>query len=165
MNATKEITILKRAEVKKASAAYNVNPGDVIHIVKGEKNSIHVVTLRNNGHNSCTCVGNAQYDRHCYHLKGCEHANNAHIEATKVTEEQEWIVYRLELAKRLASQYMTVQIVEEVVAQLIAPAKPKSPKVAQVIEQAVQAVVPAAKTTDVSDLGDLGGTKKYALLR
>jgi hypothetical protein len=164
--AVKEITVLKRAVCKKASVAYNVKPGDLVFLVKGETNNVHETILRNNGRNSCTCTGNAQFGRHCYHLKGAEAHNNARINDTKVaietprsTEDKDWSQYRRELAVKLAQQYMTTQVVEQLAEQLVAPAKTP---IAKLIEQAVQTTIPA---TDLSKRGDLAGTRKYSLLR
>jgi hypothetical protein len=167
--AAKEITLLKRAVCKKSSTSYAVAPGDIIFLVKGEKNSVHETILRNNGRHSCTCKGNAAFGRNCYHIKGCEASNNARIDAAKVTievietpeslEAKEWAQYRSELAVKLAQQYMTTQVVEQIAERLMAPVKTP---IAKIIEQAVQASVPAI---DLSKVGDLGGTRKYSLLR
>src|SRR4051812_34278885 len=107
--AAKAITILKRAECKKASTSYGVQVGDLIYLVKGDTGNVYVTTLRNDGHHSCTCKST----RKCYHIKGCEKANNARIEAAKVVtpevvetpeqkEAREWVEYRQALARKLA---------------------------------------------------------------
>jgi len=118
---TREVTILKRAEIKKASIAYNVNPGDLVFLIKNDKKDVHVVTIRNNGHNTCTCTGNAQFNRNCYHIKECEKVTNKRINDAKMTleekEAKEWDAYKVALAKKLAAQFMSTQVVEQIVEQ------------------------------------------------
>jgi hypothetical protein len=161
--AAKEIIILKRAEVLKASESYAVAKGDVVFMVRGEKDSTHVTTLRNNGRHSCTCKANASFGRNCYHIKGCEKANNARIKAAKVAEvvetpeqkeEREWSQFRSELAKKLAQQYVTTQCVEQIAESLVAPVK----------VMPSQTVV-SPKPVDLSTKGNLNGQRGFSILK
>lgn len=82
--AVRSLTILKRAEIKKASRDYSVQPGDLIFIVKTDKEDIYTTTLRNNGKPSCTCKANACFGRKCYHITYCECQTNYRRESAKL---------------------------------------------------------------------------------
>jgi hypothetical protein len=173
--AAKEIIILKRAEVLKASESYAVAKGDVVFLVRGEKNSTHVTTLRNNGRHTCTCRASASFGKNCYHIKGCEKVNNARIEAAKVAEvvetpeekeSREWSEYRSELAVKLAQQYMTVEIVEQVAESLVEmPAQEQVPPIAMELPVELKGYRKTAVSVDISTKGNLNGTREFSVLR
>lgn len=143
INATqlRRVTILVRYTVKKT--------GTVILQVENDKGVRYFCTLNENGTQSCTCPATKE----CYHLKV--------VDKVEAARKAEWIAYRVELAKRLAEQYVSAQIVEQVAEQLVAPAKTP---VARVIKEAVEASVPAAKTTDISKKGNFG-SKAFNMMR
>jgi hypothetical protein len=82
--ATRELTVLKRAEVKKASTSYAVAKGDLICLVKNDKEDVYTVTLRNTGKHTCTCKANASFGRKCYHIKHVECQENIRRESAKL---------------------------------------------------------------------------------
>jgi hypothetical protein len=79
----RELTVLKRAECKKASKAYGVQAGDLIFLVKNDKEDVHETILRNNGKHSCTCKAGT-FGRKCYHITYCEGQANIRRESAKV---------------------------------------------------------------------------------
>jgi hypothetical protein len=96
----------------------------------------------------------------CPAKSSCYHKTQLENKETERTEE--WIAYRAEVAKTLARQFMTAEIVEQVARQLIAPVKPT--KIAKIIETAVQATIPATKNTDML-FSALTTNKGFALMR
>src|SRR5580765_2176668 len=79
--AARELTVLKRAVCKKASTSYAVAKGDLICLVKNDKEDVYTVTLRNTGKHTCTCAGNASFGRKCYHIKHVECQENIRRES------------------------------------------------------------------------------------
>lgn len=75
----KQISVLKRAEIKKASNDYNVIPGDLVCIVKGSTGNVYVTTLRRNKQHTCTCPARKE----CYHIKALRVLENARYDAEK----------------------------------------------------------------------------------
>jgi hypothetical protein len=140
--ATRELTVLKRAEVKKASTAYGVQPGDLIFLVQNDQEDVHVVTCRNNGNNTCTCKGNAQFHKKCYHITFCLNQTNIRRESAK-------------LAPSFAAVKVpvwTMWLVESGV--LTVPSK-------QVVSKPAQ----PAKIIDISTRGTLTTNRGFQLLR
>jgi hypothetical protein len=88
---TKEITVLKRAEVKKASESYNVVPGDLICIVKGSTGNTYTTILRRNKQHSCSCPGHTHH-RKCYHVTQLKAIENARYDAAKAVKEAERVI-------------------------------------------------------------------------
>ena len=139
---TRELTVLKRAEVKKASTAYGVQAGDLICLVKNDKEDVYTVTLRNTGKHTCTCKANASFGRKCYHIKHVECQENIRRESAA-------------LAPSFAAKSVpvwTMWLVESGV--LAVPSK-------QVVSKPTQ----PAKIIDISTRGNLNGQKGFQLLR
>ena len=88
---------------------------------KGEWFDAHNVTCVENEVRGCTCKG-SEYRSKCWHRSGIQ----VRLESPEQKEAREWDAYRVELAKKLAKQYMTVEIVEQVAEQLVAPSKVKT---------------------------------------
>ncbi len=81
---SRTVTVLKRAEIKRASDTYNVQPGDVVNIVKSNDNGhVHTTTLRRNKQHTCTCEGNAKWHKECFHIKHCVSTENARWQAER----------------------------------------------------------------------------------
>ncbi len=75
-----QITILKRATIKKASADYGVNPGDIVYLIKGSTGKVYMTTLRRTKKHSCLCAG-FTHRKKCYHIDHLRGIENARWEA------------------------------------------------------------------------------------
>ncbi len=112
---TKEITVLKRAEVKKASESYNVVPGDLICIVKGSTGNTYTTILRRNKQHSCTCPGNAKAHCKCYHIKELVKIENARYDAAKAVKEAERVIAEAPRIEQIAASLnIPVEEVEKI---------------------------------------------------
>lgn len=125
-----------------------VKNGTVTYCVRSSNGKdFYYTTVINGEASGCSCPSRTK----CYHMKQLENR-----------EQEKWIAYRQELAKKLAAQFLTTQIVEQVAEKLVAPEKPV--KVAKVIKEAVEAKVPASKT-DISTKGNLNTGRAFSTLR
>jgi hypothetical protein len=132
------VTILVRYTVRAT--------GTVILHVENDAGVRYFCTLNENGTQSCSCPATKE----CYHLKA--------VIKVETARKAEWTAYRAALAKQLAAQYITTQVVEQVAEQLVAPKAP----VRKVIAQAVEAKVPA---TDLSKKGNLNTGQGFRMMR
>lgn len=103
--AAREITVLVRYTVKAT--------GNVVLYVENDKGDRYYVTLQSNGATSCNCVAT----RKCYHIARCQALEVARAETPEQKEAREWSSYRREVARKLASQFMTTQVVEQIAEQ------------------------------------------------
>lgn len=94
MAATKEVKVLARYTNKKT--------GVVSYLVRSSNGvDTYCTTVINGKASGCSCPAH----KPCYHMKGLENKESA--------RQAEWTAYKAELAKKLAKQYMTTQIVEQ----------------------------------------------------
>lgn len=113
----RKLTILKRAEMKKSSTAYDVQAGDLMFLVENDQEDVYTVTLRNNGHHTCTCTGNAKWHKKCYHISHCEHQENIRRESAVLAPEfaaakvPTWVIWLVESGV-LAVPAKAVKVVE-----------------------------------------------------
>lgn len=121
----RQITVVKRAEVKKANESYNVVPGDIICVVKGSTGNVYVTTLRRNKQHTCTCKGNALGHYECYHIKNLKALENARYAAEKV------YVMSDALHAKLSSIAFVEQVINYEKRQILesVPAQQQSPEV------------------------------------
>jgi hypothetical protein len=69
--AIRDVTIIARYFIKKPHGKYQV--GDVVLLVRNDKNIQYLVTIKPDGENACSC----RADRKCYHLTYCEMIESA----------------------------------------------------------------------------------------
>lgn len=111
----RELTVLKRAVCKKASTSYGVQAGDLIFLVKNDKEDVYTTILRNTGKHTCTCQGNASFGRKCYHIKHVECQENIRRESAKLAPEfaavklPVWAMWLLESGVLVAPQATKVE--------------------------------------------------------
>ncbi len=82
----KQLTVLVRYYIKKDYAPKGLHAGDIVLYVENAEGKRYYTTLRRNKAHSCTCVGNAEYGRKCYHIKDLALAENARIAARKAAK-------------------------------------------------------------------------------
>ncbi len=136
-------------QVKVIARYTNKQTGTVSYLVESSDGlSQYCTTLIDGKASGCSCPARSS----CYH--------KTQLEAKEAERAEKWTAYRVELAKKLANQYMTSQVVEQIAEQL---ATPKTRKVAKVIKQAVEAMVPTPKRDMMT--AALTTNQGYRLLR
>lgn len=88
----KQLTVLVRYYIKKDYAPKGLHAGDIVLYVENSEGKRYYTTLRRNKAHSCTCVGNAEYGKRCYHIKDLALAENARIatrKAAKVAQQED----------------------------------------------------------------------------
>ena len=82
----REVLILVRYTIKKDYAPKGLHTGDVVLLVRNDQGKEYYVTLRRNRAHSCTCTGNAEYGKRCYHINEMVAHENVHYAARKAAK-------------------------------------------------------------------------------
>jgi len=82
----KQVTILVRYYIKKDYAPKGLHAGDIVLYVENAEGKRYYTTLRRNKAHSCTCTGNAEYGRKCYHIKDLVQLENSRYAARKAAK-------------------------------------------------------------------------------
>ncbi len=82
----RDLLILVRYTIKKDYPPKGLHAGDIVLLVRNDQGREYYVTLRRNRAHSCTCTGNAEYGKRCYHIKDLALAENARIAARKAAK-------------------------------------------------------------------------------
>lgn len=79
----RKVTVLVRYEIKQDCPEKGLHKGDVVLYVENDEGKRYYATLRRNKVHSCTCVGNAEHGKRCYHIKQMVTRENARAETKK----------------------------------------------------------------------------------
>jgi hypothetical protein len=160
MKTTKQVTIIARY-AHKTNGKLN---GTVTYLVKSsDGKSTYCTTIVNGEASGCSCPSRSK--KGCYHKHQLQALEVARAETPEQKEAREWSEYRAELAKKLAQQYMTVEIVEQVAESLVEmPAQEIVPPIAMDLSVELRGYRKTAVSTDLTNKGNFG-SKPFNLLK
>jgi|ERR1700724_281048 len=138
MTKQKQITVLVRYEMKQDCPERGLHRGDVVLHIENSTGKRYYTTLRRNKAHSCSCTGNAEYGRTCYHIKDMTELQNTRYAAAK-------------LAK-------APKVVEM-------PAQEPHLPVAMELPEDLKGRGKVAKSVDISTRGNLNGNKPFSILK
>lgn len=150
MKTTKQVTIIARY-AHKTNGQLN---GTVTYLVKSsDGKSTYCTTIVNGEASGCSCPSRSK--KGCYHKHQLQALEVARAETPEQKEAREWSEYRVELARKLASQYMTTQCVEQIAEQQ---------NIAMDLPVELRGYRKAAVSTDLTNKGNFG-SKPFSLLK
>jgi hypothetical protein len=82
----RSVTVLVRYEIKQDYAPKGLHKGDVVLYVRNGEGKCYYTTLRRNKAHSCSCRGNAEFSKRCYHIDQMVQVENARYAACKVAQ-------------------------------------------------------------------------------
>jgi hypothetical protein len=82
----RELTVLVRYTLKKDYPPKGLHAGDIVLYVENDRGVRYYTTLRRNKAHSCTCSGNSEYGRKCYHIKDLSQRENERYAARKAAK-------------------------------------------------------------------------------
>lgn len=82
----REVLVLVRYKIKKDYPPKGLHAGDVVLLVRNDQGKEYYVTLRRNKAHSCTCTGNAEFGRKCYHINQLVEIENSRYAAHKASK-------------------------------------------------------------------------------
>lgn len=160
--AVKQVQVLARY-AHKTDGQLN---GIVTYCVRSSNGKdFYYTTLINGKASGCSCPAK----KPCYHMTQLAALEVARSESPEQKEAREWAQYRSELAVKLSKQYMTVEIVEQVAEQLVAPVKvvmtaaqEEVPPIAMELPAELRGYKKTAVSADISTKGSLNGAQQSA---
>lgn len=149
MKTTKQVTIIARY-AHKTNGQLN---GTVTYLVKSsDGKSEYCTTVVEGKASGCSCPAKSR----CYHKTQLAALEVARAETPEQKEAREWSEYRVELARKLAKQFLTTQCVEQIAEQQ---------NIAMDLPDELKGYRKTAISTDISTKGNLNGNTGFSVLR